>query len=140
LKNNNLRFTNIVTSFIKNSDRILILKRSDKVKSMKCLWAGVSGIIEKNDTSPLARAKTEILEETGINEEGIELLKANERIKIEAAQYKNHEWNIFPFLFKTKNPEIKLNWENSEFKWIKPNEIKNYETVPELEKILFSLL
>jgi len=140
LKNNNLRFTNIVTSFIKNGDRILILKRSDKVKSMKCLWAGVSGIIEENDTTPLARAKTEILEETGIDEEEIELLKANERIKIEAAQYKNHEWNIFPFLFKTKNLEIKLNWENSEFQWIKPNEIKNYETVPELEKILFSLL
>ena len=140
MKNNNLRFTNIVTSFIKNGDRILILKRSDKVKSMKCLWAGVSGIIEKNDTTPLVRAKTEILEETGINEEEIELLKANERIKIKAAQYKNHEWNIFPFLFKTKNPEIKLNWENSEFQWIKPNEIKNYETVPELEKILFSLL
>jgi len=140
LKNNNLRFTNIVTSFIKNGDRILILKRSDKVKSMKCLWAGVSGIIEKNDTAPLARAKTEILEETGINEEEIELLKANERIKIKAAQYKNHEWNIFPFLFKTKNPEIKLNWENSDFKWIEPNEIKNYETVPELEKILISLL
>jgi len=140
LKNNNLRFTNIVTSFIKNGDRILILKRSDKVKSMKCLWAGVSGIIEKNDITPLDRAKTEILEETGINEEEIELLKANERIKIESVQYKNHEWNIFPFLFKTKNPEIKLNWENSEFKWIKPNEIKNYETVPELEKILFSLL
>ena len=140
MKNNNLRFTNIVTSFIKNGDRILILKRSDKVKSMKCLWAGVSGIIEKNDATPLARAKTEILEETGINEEEIELLKANERIKIEAVQYKNHEWNIFPFLFKAKNPEIKLNWENSEFKWVKPNEIKNYETVPELEKILFSLL
>jgi len=140
LKNNNLRFTNIVTSFIKNGDRVLILKRSDKVKSMKSLWAGVSGIIEKNDTTPLARAKTEILEETGINEEEIELLKANELMKIESAQYKNHEWNIFPFLFKTKNPEIKLNWENSEFKWIKPNEIKNYETVPELEKILFSLL
>ena len=140
MKNNNLRFTNIVTSFIKNGDRILILKRSDKVKSMKCLWAGVSGIIEENDTTPLARAKTEILEETVINEEEIELLKANELIKIKAAQYKNHELNIFPFLFMTKNSKIKLNWENSEFQWIKPNEIKNYETVPELEKILFSLL
>jgi len=140
LKNNNLRFTNIVTSFIKNGDRILILKRSDKVKSMKCLWAGVSGIIEKNDTTPLARAKIEILEETGINETQIELLKATQQIKISSPQYKNHEWNIFPFLFTTKNLEIKLNWENSEFKWIEPNEIKNYETVPELEKILFSLL
>ena len=132
--------TNIVTSFIKDDDKILILKRSDKVKSMKCLWAGVSGIIEKNDKTPLDRAKTEILEETGIAENKIELLKSIEQIKIESAQYRNHEWNIFPFLFRTKNSEIKLNWENSEFKWVKPNEIKNYETVPELEKILFSLL
>ena len=107
---------------------------------MKCLWAGVSGIIEKNDTTPLERAKIEIFEEAGINEKEIELLKSIEQIKIKSAQYKNHEWNIFPFLFKTKNLAIKLNWENSEFKWIEPNEIKNYETVPELEKILFSLL
>ena len=132
--------TNIVTSFITNDDKILILKRSDKVKSMKCLWAGVSGIIEKNDAAPLDRAKTEIFEETGINESEIELLKSIEQIKIESAQYRNHEWNIFPFLFKAKNPKIKLNWENSDYSWIKPNEIKNYEPVPELEKILFSLL
>ena len=132
--------TSIVTSFIKNDDKILILKRSDKVKTMKCLWAGVSGIIEKNDTTPLERAKIEIFEETGINENEIELLKSIEQIKIEAAQYKNHEWNIFAFLFKTKNSKVKLNWENSDYNWIKPNELKNYETVPELEKILFSLL
>ena len=110
------------------------------MKSMKCLWAGVSGIIEKSDTTPLARAKIEIFEETGIDEREIELLKSIEQMKIESAQYKNHEWNIFPFLFRTKNPEIKLNWENSEFNWIEPSQIKNYETVPELEKILFSLL
>ena len=107
---------------------------------MKCLWAGVSGIIEKSDTTPLTRARIEIFEETGIDEREIELLKSIEQIKIESAQYKNHEWNIFPFLFRTKNLEIKLNWENSDFNWIEPNEIKNYETVPELEKILFSLL
>ena len=139
MKNSNLRFTNIVTSFIKNDDKILILKRSDKVKSMKCLWAGISGIIENNET-PLTRAKIEIFEEAGIHEEQIELLKAVQQIKISAPQYKNHEWNIFPFLFKAKNPEIKLNWENSEFEWIEPNKIKNYKTVPDLEKILFSLL
>ena len=139
MKNSNLRFTNIVTSFIKNDDKILILKRSDKVKSMKCLWAGISGIIEGDET-PLTRAKIEIFEEAGIREEQIELLKAVQQIKISAPQYKNHEWNIFPFLFKAKNPEIKLNWENSEFEWIEPNKIKNYKTVPDLEKILLSLL
>ena len=72
-------FTNIVTSFIKNGDKILILKRSDKVKSMKCLWAGVSGIIENNE-SPINRAKIEIFEEVGITEEYIKLVKSNKKL------------------------------------------------------------
>jgi len=48
--------TRIVTSFIKNKDRFLILKRSNKVRSMKGLWSGVSGIIENNE-KPVDRAK-----------------------------------------------------------------------------------
>ena len=46
----------------------------------------------------------------------------------------------FSIFIQDKKSGIKLNWENSDFNWIEPNEIKNYETVPELEKILFSLL
>jgi 8-oxo-dGTP pyrophosphatase MutT (NUDIX family) len=107
---------------------------------MKNLWAGVSGIIEKDDTSPLSRAKIEIFEETGIKQEQINLLKKSQQMKVISTQYKNHEWNIFPFLFKVENPEIKLNWENSEFEWINPSNIANYQTVPNLEKILFNLL
>ena len=135
-----LNYTNIVTSFLKNDDQILILKRSDKVKSMKSLWAGISGIIEKDDLSPLSRAEIEIFEETGIKQEQINLLKESQQMKIVSVQYKNHEWNIFPFLFKVENPEIKLNWENSEFEWVKPSNIVNYKTVPSLDKILFNLL
>ena len=135
-----MNYTNIVTSFLKNDDQILILKRSDKVKSMRTLWAGISGIIEKDDLSPLSRAEIEIFEETGISKEQINLLKESQQMKIVSVQYKNHEWNIFPFLFKVKNPEIKLNWENSEFEWIKPSNIVNYKTVPSLDKILFNLL
>ena len=135
-----LNYTNIVTSFLKNDDQILILKRSNKVKSMKNLWAGISGIIEKDDLSPLSRAEIEIFEETGIKREQTNLLKESQQMKIISTQYKNHVWNIFPFLFKVENPEIKLNWENSEFEWINPSNIVNYKTVPSLDKILFNLL
>ena len=134
-----MRSTKIVTSFITNNDKFLLLKRSDKVKSMKGLWAGVSGIIEKNE-SPLERAKIEIFEEIGIIESNIKLLKSADLVKVESPQYKNHEWEIFPFLFETRNSEIKLNWENSEFKWVDVNEISNYETVPSLDKVLSNLL
>lgn len=134
-----MRSTRIVTSFIKYNDQILILKRSEKVRSMKGLWSGVSGIIENNET-PIDRAKIEIFEEVGIKEKEIKLVKKLEKMKISSQQYKNHEWEIFPFLFETKNGNITLNWENSEFKWILPKELKNYQTVPSLEKILLNLL
>jgi len=134
-----MRSTKIVTSFIKNNDKFLILKRSKNVKTMKDLWAGISGIIEKNEI-PLERAKIEILEETGIREDQIKLLKAADEMRVVSPQYKNHEWEIFPFLFESKNPVVKLNWENSESKWILENELKNYKTVPNLEKVLFNLL
>ena len=134
-----MRSTRIITAFIKNNNKILILKRSDKVRSMRGLWSGISGIIENNEI-PIKRAKIEILEEVGIKKSKINLIKSIEKIKISSPQYENHEWEVFPFLFETKETEIKLNWENSEHKWINVNELKNYETVPSLDKILFDLL
>jgi len=134
-----MRTTKIVTCFITNENKILILKRSDKVKSMKGLWAGVSGIIEK-DEPPLARAKREIFEEVGLHESQIKLLKSEKEMRIISPQYKNHEWLVFPFLFGAENQTIKLNWENSDYRWISIDEIKNFETVPSLDKVLLNLL
>ena len=134
-----MRSTRIVKSFIKNKDRILNLKRSDKVRSMKGLWSGISGIIENNE-KPADRAIIEIYEEVGIKKNKIILVKSEEKIKISSPQYENHEWEVFSYLFETKEEKIKLNWENSDFRWINLNELKNYETVPSLEKILINLL
>jgi 8-oxo-dGTP pyrophosphatase MutT (NUDIX family) len=105
---------------------------------MKGLWAGISGIIEGNE-EPLQRAKTEMFEETGITEDCLVLLKTAPQMQI-SSQYANHEWTVFPFLFSVKEPNIKLNWENSEYKWIYSNEISEYQTVPSLDKVLASLL
>jgi 8-oxo-dGTP pyrophosphatase MutT (NUDIX family) len=130
--------TRIVTVFLTQNDKYLILKRSEKVKTMKNLWAGISGIIEGNE-DPLYRAKREILEETGIQENKITLLKSTPEIRIDSPQYENHEWLVFPFLFSVQNPTITLNWENNEYRWICTSEIKQYETVPSLDKVLASL-
>ena len=130
--------TKIVTSFLKNSEKILLLKRSEKVKTMKSLWAGISGIIE-GDEEPLARAEIEVFEEVGIEKSNISLLKQGKVIFIESPQYANHQWEVYPFLFSTGNKEIKLNWENSDSKWISIDELRNFSTVPSLDKVLTRL-
>ena len=134
-----MKKTRIVTSFLKHNDKILILKRSDKVKTMKGLWAGVSGIIENNEP-PIERAKIEIFEELGIDQQYIKLIKSAKELTIESPQYTSHKWVIFPFLFATEKSEIKLNWENSEFRWISVNQLKEFHTVSSLEKVLLSVL
>jgi 8-oxo-dGTP pyrophosphatase MutT (NUDIX family) len=130
--------TKIVTTFLTNSDKILLLKRSQKVRSMKNLWAGISGIIE-GDEKPVKRAKIEVYEEVGINESNIKLIKEGDVILIESPQYENHQWEVYPFLFSCDNREVKLNWENSESKWIDLNELNDFTTVPSLDKVLTRL-
>lgn len=133
-----MRITRIVTSFLTHDGRYLILKRSNRVKSMRNLWAGISGIIE-GDEEPLYRAKTEIFEEVGIPEDRISLLRSAQQIRVES-QYDNHEWLIHPFLFSVQESKITLNWENQEYKWIRPAELSQYQTVPSLDKVLACLL
>ena len=133
-----MRKTKIVTSFLINSEQVLLLKRSEKVKSMKNLWAGISGIIEDNE-KPIKRAKIEILEEVGIEESDITLMKEGNKILIESPQYANHQWEVYPFLFSCSNKEIKLNWENSDSRWIRINELNNFTTVPSLDRVLARL-
>ena len=130
--------TKIVTTFLTNSDKILLLKRSQKVKSMKNLWAGISGIIE-GDEEPVKRAKIEVYEEVGIEESNIKLIKEGDVILIESPQYENHQWEVYPFLFSCDNREIKLNWENSDSRWISVNELNEFRTVPSLDKVLTRL-
>ena len=130
--------TKIVTSFLKNSEEILLLKRSQKVKSMKNLWAGISGIIEGNE-KPVRRAKIEIFEEVGIKESDITLVREGNKILIESPQYANHQWEVYPFLFSCTNREIQLNWENSDSKWINIEELNDFITVPSLDKVLTRL-
>ena len=134
-----MRYTNIVTSFLKNQDKFLILKRSQSVKSMKGLWSGISGVIE-NQEEPVRRAEIEIFEEVGMTSNEIKLLKSGDELDIISPQYKNHKWHVFPFLFDTKKTEIKLNWENSDYKWIEIGELEKFETVPNLENVLARLI
>ncbi len=139
--------TRIVTSFIihhRDADgmggqSLLILKRSNKVRSMKSLWAGVSGIIEGKE-SPLTRARIEILEETGLTDKHIALVRKADPTRVISPQYLNHEWLVYPFLFKTDTLQIKLNYENSEYRWISSKNLRRYNTVPNLERILSLLL
>ena len=49
---------------------------------------------------------------------------------------KERSWVIMPFLCEVKSKNVKLDHENVEFRWINYKDIKDYQTVPGLEKDL----
>ena len=126
----------IVTSLLTYENKILILKRSNLVKTMKNQWAGVSGYLEKKEDL-LTCAYREIFEETGIEKKQLTLIKTGNPVLITCV--KNLSFLVYPFLFESTTLRTSLNYENSEYKWILPNEIIHYNTVPKLKEIIFSL-
>jgi ADP-ribose pyrophosphatase YjhB (NUDIX family) len=132
---NKLHDTHVVTSFLQRTDGpeflILIVKRSQRVGSYQASWAGISGFVEPG-VSPEEQAYTEIREETGLQAEQVRLLKYGNVVEVDNPEVNRH-FIVHPFLFEVLAPDtIKTDWEAVEMRWIKPDEINNYQTVPKL--------
>ncbi|MCW1296431.1 MAG: NUDIX domain-containing protein [Candidatus Parvarchaeota archaeon] len=124
-----------VTSLLKYKNKILLLKRSQRVGFYAGKWAGVSGFLEEGEI-PEERAKIEIFEETGLKGK---ILKKGKVIKVFDKEL-NANVVIHLFLFEVKKQKVKLNWEHDDYVWIKPEEINKYDTVPILNRIFKILL
>ena len=131
----NVSLKKITTSIITSKGKILILKRSDDVGTYKGRWAGVSGYIEKGEI-PDETALREVSEELNLGRDDIEFVRKGEVL------YARDEallWVVHPFLFEAKKSDIKLDWEHIEYKWILPEDINDYITVPKLKETIESV-
>jgi len=123
----------VVTCFLESDGEILILRRSEQVGSYQGRWAGVSGYVE---TTPDEQAMTEIREEAGLNEVDVRLMKKGETLSVEDKQL-GIRWIVNPYLFHIADRgKVKIDWEHKEAKWIKPEEISDFQTVPRLKEAL----
>lgn len=121
----------VVTCFLEYDNKILLLRRSERVGVYRGRWAGVSGYIEEGNT-PYEQALEEIREETGLGGEDIQLVREGELLEVIDEEI-GRKWIVHPFRFRVIRPEkIKIDWEHTEMKWIDPEEIAEYETVPKL--------
>ena len=125
----------VVTCFLECDGKVLILRRSGLVGSFQGKWAGVSGYIE---TTADEQALVEIEEETGLCREEVELVKKGSSLKVEGEGVR---WVVYPFLFRVKEKgKIKTDWEHDDGRWVAPDEIDNYPTVPMLKEALSKVL
>jgi ADP-ribose pyrophosphatase YjhB (NUDIX family) len=123
----------VVTSFLLHEsaegDRLLLLRRSDKVITHQGLWAAVFDYLEPGAT-PEEQAWREIAEEVGLGPGNIRLLVEGQAFH--APDPPSHtEGLVYPFLFQVLEPDrVRLNWEHAESRWIAPEAIIEFQTVP----------
>ena len=130
----------VVTVLITHHDKILILKRSNKVKTYKGLWGGIAGYVEEHE-QPYETALKEIQEEVGLSPGDVTLQQQGEPVKF-TDLYNNEQfnWVVHPFIFTLKKTKtIQIDWEHTDYKWIHPSDIKHYKTVPKFKDVVQQL-
>jgi len=121
----------VVTCFLEYDKKILLLRRSERVGTYRGRWAGISGYIEEENT-PYQQALEEIKEETGLDKEDVKLIKEGQPLEVVDEQM-GKKWIVHPFRFQVMKPEkIEMDWEHTELRWIAPEDVSKYETVPRL--------
>jgi 8-oxo-dGTP pyrophosphatase MutT (NUDIX family) len=121
----------VVTCFLEHGGQIMILRRSERVGTYQRRWAGVSGYIEEG-RRPLEQTWTEIREEAGLDRDDVELVQEGQPLEVMDVGL-GRRWIVHPFRFRVLRPEkIRIDWEHTEVKWIAPEDIDRYETVPKL--------
>ena len=78
--------------------------------------------------SPLEQALTEIDEETGLARDAASLVAAPPPIRIERPE-QGWVWIIHPFLFDVAAPDLRLDWEHDDYRWIDPSELATTDCV-----------
>jgi len=129
--------SHVVTCVLEHQKKILLLKRSDKVRTYQGWWGSVAGYVEPSET-PKETAYKEISQEIGLSKDAVLLKKQGKPISFsDFHQGKMFEWVVHPFLFSVKSLDgFRLDWEHVEARWITPSELSSYELVPRFDEVV----
>src|SRR5438094_59121 len=116
-----------VDAIVLKDNKILFVRRSEKLSTEPGKWALVGGFMERDECLQQAVAR-EVFEETGYRVENITLLTINHHPN----QPNNDRQNIcFVFFCEAKEKEGESDWEVSEQKWFE------FEKLPDRSEVAF---
>lgn len=123
------REIHVVTVFLAHQGKICLVRRSREVSTYQGRWAGISGYLEGDPQDHFA---VEVQEETTLTPYEYTLQRRGRQLAVPDEEH-SCIWCVHPFLCEVHDPSrITLDRENSEYRWVDPEEMKRLETVPGL--------
>lgn len=119
----------VLTIFVMYKGKLLLMKRSNKVGTYKGKWMTVAGYYD--EPVPIRKkVEEELREETSVTV--YSKMTAFDELKIEDVKI-NKVWFIYNVLVEIDyEPEIILDWEHTEYQWIEPGRLEEYDIIPSL--------
>ncbi len=105
----------------------LVVRRSEK-KTFPGHWAFPGGFVEKNET-PEEAAERETREETTLE---VDIIDGGEPFTRDGSY---GEIKVYPFLAETTSKDVELDWEHDDYRWVDIEEVKELETLGDLESV-----
>lgn len=123
----------VLNTVVYCNGEILLVKRSNKVLVYQGMWNGVTGFID--ELLPIEDiAKQELSEEITLDESVIDAIKITSPYELEDPEV-GRTWVVYPVLVVlTQKPVITLDWEHTDFAWINPADLKDYNFVKDYDK------
>ena len=126
----------VVNIILAYEDEILIMKRTSKVLTNKNMWDCIGGYYDEI-IPPEKKALKEVIEETGISHSNILSTNVGKIFNI-IDKNPARRWIVFPIMFTLKDKiDPKLDWEHSDFKWIKKNRIQGFAQSKKVRNVLY---
>lgn len=113
---------------ISSSHKLLLLKRSPTKTIFPNKWSVIGAYPFQECGNMGEVAIKELKEETGL--QGTILVGGQEMVKSGNLGGKDVELHVFPFLVGTGKDGVSLNEEHTEYKWIKLEELTEYDLAP----------
>ena len=123
----------VVAAILMRTDgRVLLLRRSMQHRTNPGQWCFVTGYIEPGE-EPAAAAVREVQEELGLE---VQVEREGQTVIVETEYGTLH---VYPFLCPADVEEIKLDWEHTAYQWIEPQQLYDFDHVPQLDEDLKAL-
>jgi 8-oxo-dGTP pyrophosphatase MutT (NUDIX family) len=118
------------------NEKLLVLHRSDRVGWHKNRWHVVAGFLDE-EKSLEAKALEEIREELGVTKlEYSRIAVYGPTIDTDS----HKRWTVYTVLLEIESePQITLDWENTEFAWVPLHDLARYDLMPGILRALHHL-
>ena len=124
----------VVNCVVRYKGKILLVRRSNKMKFYPGYWNGISGFLD-DGRSVREKAKEEVMEETNIKEQDIISISEGKIFEQDEPEY-DKTWIVHPVLVEVNRDKVKLDWEARDYRWVALDKVKEFKLLPGFEKVL----